>query len=325
MDEALSEIAKHLPFRSKIAIKLCNSRCMQFVRIYEVPKKLHKKWNEERIDLFPDIREIYYSLGFNFIEDCDKMSFDYRKLSKLKLISLSINDILFCGICRCPYSAVIFNSIKHMSKTLKKFTYSLSHMHGAQRSKCFNINDILPTLDLEYLDCDWTDDVEFDAIKHMNNIKTMNRFYPINAYIGSSKIKRNIKYYSINCPSNTSINFDGFERMNVEILCIEYDKFDRNDNLHAMYINTLKKMHVHHLKLNIISQDIYVEDIMRFISIFNINKLTLNTDYVIKQKIPVDFFIKRKIQYLDLPSYMYANYSIHEQNYLLRNCFIAFY
>jgi len=309
MDEALSEIAKHLPFHSKIVAKLCNKRCMQFIRIYQVPKKIQEKWNDDRIDLFSsDIREIYLMCIYRYDSDTGYIiSFDYQKLNRMKLISLNLQSETGLYV----NTALVLEYIKNM-KSLKKLV-----LH-AYILRSEDLNNILKTLDLEYFDSGQSI-FSIDALQHMNNIKVINEYHRSKHLEYVKKLTnvhvKNINIYNPHVFMNIlSIPYKHLEKYNIKSLSIHFNA-DFNK-----FVDFFNKQHIHRLAIFYDEPVQNLERLLKFISIFNVCKLEISSPGAFN--IPVDFIIKRKIQHLKLSEYNFNNYSNDELKLLRSNCCI---
>ena len=178
MDAILSEIARHLPFRSKMIAKLCNRRCLQFVRIYEVPDSIQRKWTDERIDLFiPHLRKLHYHMTIN-----NAYPFDCRKIiSIVNLVELSIDGLSYYQ----DFKGDIFDfNILPLLKSLKKFNLIDGSYNRLNAGLTFwteyreiiqklDLNEIFKKMHLEYLRLYMTFERFYpnlwslDSLKHM--------------------------------------------------------------------------------------------------------------------------------------------------------------
>ncbi len=256
MTDIIFEIAKQLTFEAsfklKLLIKLLNKRLFEYIKLHKFPYN-HTLLNDERIDLFPDLKELEYEpiLCKNTLW---KYPFKYNKIKKLKLESLTIyglNDMYW------EFSSIEdifdFNILTHC-KSLKKLKIqgisffrfnSESYPYGD--TKDCDMNYILKNLNLTYLKFNIDHHIyhifeyTFDSITHMNLIYYHDsNFYQIHDIYNSIK---SLKYLVINYSLNIN-NINSLSNINTVYCysdkCIPFDKLC-NSNIHCIHINTSKK------------------------------------------------------------------------------------
>jgi len=294
MDAVLSEIAKHLAFHSKIAIKLCNRRCMQFVRIYQVPIILHEKWTEERIDLFAaDLCELYYHVVCENDHDIRGYMFHYSRIAKMtKLVKFFIDG--------CALNDDFDFSVLNNMKTLKSLVingYSVLN-RSARQSKGLlyrdikNISDTLKTLNLEQLDCDSSMVFDNNSLDHMR-LKYLNDYRYFNEdrtgnY--SNHLVKNLRHVLINYASPE------MNKIELNPMTLSYEYCRRNIDDLIMFLDNAK---IHSFNIAFYSE-IDEKDLRKLFKNRKWYSLKMTYPYftVIITHIPIDIILQNNISHI---------------------------
>jgi len=297
MAEVLSEIAKHLAFRSKIIAKLCARRCMQFIRIYQVPEKLQKKWTDERIDLFvEDLRELFY-----FLVNIEHKyyTFNQTKIAKMKLVSFNMDGFMF-------KTNFDFGVLRNM-KTLKKFVIEDSmssvpffstdyQIYKKKYEDLIDLTVLFKTLDLKYVNLDHNITIQPNMIKHMKPLYFECQFKTYwNVFAASLRYVD--EYFSA---KGSEINND--------VICnLKSIRLELYSGTSNKVINYICKMKLHRLHIDV-EDVIYFETINKLIENKKIHTLTVvenTTDYFhgANIKFPIDIILSNNISYLYLETF----------------------
>lgn len=196
MEDIIYEITKHIRFDTKIIVKLTNKRLFQYIKIHIFPKN-HIRLNNERIALFPDLKELeiwnenilpinYQHLKlvslsiWNMFSYIKNNNFDYidlfkNTLKKIYLYSLNDDfdytvfkelDLIYISIDRYDENEIFYDSIKHMK-------LNNCYINGSRNNNSLNFTNRYLKSIIKYLDLNISNNDTFDIICSFSQLKSL--------------------------------------------------------------------------------------------------------------------------------------------------------
>ncbi len=304
MTDIIFEIAKQLTFEAsfklKLLIKLLNKRLFGYIKLHKFPYK-HRLLNDERIDLFPDLKELDYQI----IKNDDKnyiFPFSCVKIKRLQLESLTINECsndftwvlnwrMFCD----RFDLNILRDISSLQKL--KFYYD---KYIEQK-----YIDILYNIDVKYIVINsyLIDEYSYREFKGNNYKYIKIHDEPFYLY---GNIPKSLQHICIQNIYGDIKNYDKLNELKLYSLKIYINQcdnyYDENNNIiNPMDFSKLYSHKIHDLTLYFNNKcDINIT--IKFIQQFKLNKLTIvNYTFMYQPfRIPINIIINHNIKILKL-------------------------